>query len=89
MNEAVRTYCRTSGIESTVCRPYRKNNQPWVELKNGAIVRYSTGCRRYEGLDAAACLARLDASLRLFVICFQPSFKRIPPASAAAWDGAA
>ena len=31
--------------------------------------------RRYEGLDAAAALARLYTSLRLFVNFFQPSFK--------------
>jgi hypothetical protein len=75
MNETVRTYCETSGIEFTRSRPYRKNDQAWVEQKNGAVVRHSVGYRRYEGLDAAACLARLYASLRLFVNFFQPSFK--------------
>jgi hypothetical protein len=59
----------------TRCRPYRKNDQAWVEQKNGAVVRRAVGYRRYEGLDAAAALARLYASLRLFVNFFQPSFK--------------
>ena len=75
MNETVRDYCRDAGVQFTRCRPYRKNDQAWVEQKNGAVVRHSVGYRRYEGLDAAAALARLYASLRLFVNFFQPSFK--------------
>ena len=46
-----------------------------VEQKNGAVVRHTVGYRRYEGLEAAAALARLYRSLRLFVNFFQPSFK--------------
>jgi hypothetical protein len=39
MNETVRDYCKQAGIEFTRCRPYRKNDQAWVEQKNGAVVR--------------------------------------------------
>jgi hypothetical protein len=39
LNETVRDYCQTAGIEFTRCRPYRKNDQAWVEQKNGAVVR--------------------------------------------------
>ena len=46
-----------------------------VEQKNGAVVRHTVGYRRYEGLEAAAALADLYRSLRLFVNFFQPSFK--------------
>ena len=46
-----------------------------VEQKNGAVVRHTLGYRRYEGLEAAAALAELYRSLRLFVNPFQPSFK--------------
>jgi hypothetical protein len=46
-----------------------------VEQKNGAVVRRAIGYRRFEGLQAAAALARLYASMRLFVNFFQPSFK--------------
>lgn len=35
------------------------------------------GYRRFEGLEAAALLAQLYRSARLFVNCFQPSFKLI------------
>ena len=75
MNETVRDYCQEAGIAFTRCRPYRKNDQAWVEQKNGAVVRRIVGHRRYEGLEAAALLARLYRSVRLFVNFFQPSFK--------------
>jgi hypothetical protein len=75
MNETVKAYCDGAGLKFTRCRPYRKNDQAWVEQKNGAVVRQAVGYRRYEGLDAAAALARLYAALRLFVNYFQPSFK--------------
>lgn len=52
-----------------------KNDQAWVEQKNGAVVRRNVGYRRFAGLEAAAALARLYAALRLFVNFFQPSFK--------------
>ena len=75
MNETVQTYCKGGGIEFSRCRPYRKNDQAWVEQKNGSVVRHTVGYRRYEGLEAAAALAQLYRSLRLFVNFFQPSFK--------------
>jgi hypothetical protein len=75
MNETVRDYCQVAGVEFTRSRPYRKNDQAWVEQKNGAVVRHTVGYRRYEGLEAAAALATLYRSLRLFVNFFQPSFK--------------
>src|SRR5947207_6297792 len=43
--------------------------------RNGAVVRRTIGYRRFEGLEAAAALARLYAAMRLFVNFFQPSFK--------------
>src|SRR5689334_18285427 len=67
MNETVRTYCVEAGLVFTRCRPYRKNDQAWVEQKNGAVVRRVVGYRRYEGLEAAALLGQLYAALRLFV----------------------
>jgi hypothetical protein len=84
MNETVRDYCLAAKVEFTRCRPYRKNDQAWVEQKNGAVVRRAVGYRRFEGLEAAAMLARLYAALRLFVNFFQPSFKL----AAKARDGA-
>jgi hypothetical protein len=84
MNETVRDYCLAAGVEFTRCRPYRKNDQAWVEQKNGSVVGRAVGYRRFEGLEAAAVLARLYGAMRLFVNFFQPSFKL----AAKARDGA-
>lgn len=75
MNETVRDYCSAEKITFTRCRPYRKNDQAWVEQKNGAVVRRIVGYRRLEGFAAARVLAELYAAVRLFVNFFQPSFK--------------
>jgi hypothetical protein len=77
INETVRDYCLSDGIVFTRCRPYRKNDQAWVEQKNGAVVRRIVGYRRFAGLTAAAALADLYATVRLFVNFFQPSFKLV------------
>lgn len=75
INETVRDYCAATGVTFTRCRPYRKNDQAWVEQKNGSVVRRLVGYRRFEGLEAAGSLAELYAASRLFVNFFQPSFK--------------
>jgi hypothetical protein len=53
----------------------RKNDQAWVEQKNGAVVRRLVGYGRLEGRPGAAALARLHEVARLHVNFFQPSFK--------------
>jgi len=75
LNETVAAYCHKHGIPCTRSRPYHKNDQAWVEQKNGSVVRRLVGYRRLEGLAAAAALARPYAASRLFVNFFQPSFK--------------
>lgn len=77
INETLKAYCDTNQIEFTRCRPYRKNDQAYVEQKNGAVVRRLVGYRRLEGMSAARELARLYAAARLFVNFFQLSFKLI------------
>jgi hypothetical protein len=75
LNDTVAAYCREHDIPCTRSRPYHKNDQAWVEQKNGSVVRRLVGYRRLEGLAAAAALARLYTAARLFVNFFQPSFK--------------
>ncbi len=77
INETLKAYCEAANIVFTRCRPYRKNDQAFVEQKNGAVVRRIVGYRRFEGLEAAKLLAELYRSARLFVNFFQPSFKLI------------
>src|SRR5262249_1435710 len=65
MNETVHDYCQATGVVFTRCRPYRKNDQAFVEQKNSAVVRRIVGYRRLEGLEASTALARLYATVRL------------------------
>jgi hypothetical protein len=67
MNETVKTYCEEAGLVFTRCRPYRKNDQAWVEQKNGAVVRRAVGYRRYEGTrrgGGAGAAVRIIAAVR-------------------------
>jgi len=80
INEALIAYCKETNIEFTRSRPYRKNDQAWVEQKNGSVVRRLVGYRRIEGIAALDALSRLYAASRLFV----NSFPRGKPVSAAA-----
>jgi hypothetical protein len=75
VNDKLIEYCLSHGIELTRSRPYRKNDQAWIEQKNGAIVRRLLGYRRFEGLAAARAITGRYGASRLFVNFFQPSFK--------------
>jgi hypothetical protein len=75
VNDTLIQYCLNQGIELTRSRPYRKNDQAWIEQKNGAVVRKLLGYRRFAGIAAAKAITRLYGASRLFVNFFQPSFK--------------
>jgi hypothetical protein len=84
INDVLLQFSREHDVEFTRSRPYKKNDQAWVEQKNGAVVRRIVGYGRLEGVAAAESLARLYSSSRLFVNFFQPSFKLISSACASA-----
>jgi hypothetical protein len=75
INEAVIAYCEQAHITFTRGRPYVKNDQCFVEQKNGAIVRQVVGYDRLVGERAYRQLTELYRALRLYVNCFQPSMK--------------
>lgn len=77
LNETLVNYCTDRSIELTRSRPYRKNDQAWIEQKNGAVVRRFAGYDRYSGPIAGQALAHLYGAVRLYVNFFQPSFKLI------------
>jgi len=68
-------YCASHDIKFTRSRPYHKNDQAWIEQKNGSVVRRLVGYRRLKGQIAVDTFAQLYAFARLFVNFFQPSFK--------------
>lgn len=69
MNEAVFDFCKATGIELTRSRAYKKNDQAWVEQKNGSIVRRLVGYGRLRGLEATETLASLYQVSRLYINC--------------------
>src|SRR5450631_925283 len=75
INDTLVGYCRDNKIELTRCRAYKKNDQAWIEQKNGADIRRMVGYGRLTGAPSAAVLNKLYTAARLFVNFFQPSFK--------------
>jgi hypothetical protein len=75
MNDVVVPWCREQELEVTRSRAYKKNDQAFVEQKNGAVVRRLMGYGRFDGLETARVMGRLYAMARLYVNFFQPSFK--------------
>ena len=61
MNDVVVPWCRAQKIEVTRSRAYKKNDQAFVEQKNGAVVRRLVGYGRFDGVETAT---RDGASLR-------------------------
>ncbi|MEO7910056.1 MAG: transposase family protein [Roseiflexaceae bacterium] len=49
MTQDVFDYCKAHQLEQTRSRAYKKNDQAWVEQKNGAIVRRLVGYGRLSG----------------------------------------
>ena len=75
INETLLAYCQEQKLEFTRSRAYQKNDQAWIEQKNGAVIRRFVGYERFAGMAAGQCLAQLLQGMRLFVNHFQPSFK--------------
>lgn len=72
INHNLKRFCEQAQITFTRCRPYRKNDQAYVEQKNWTAVRQMVGYDRYEGEAACAALAALYEPLRLYLNFFQP-----------------
>ena len=75
INETLLNYCEERSIEFTRSRAYRKNDQAWIEQKNGSVVRRFIGHERYSGPMAGQTMAHLYGAMRLYVNHFQPSFQ--------------
>ena len=77
INNTLTRYCADLGIEFIRSRAYRKNDQAWVEQKNGAVIRRFLGHERYSGQVAGQTIAHLHGAMRLYVDYFQRSFKLV------------
>lgn len=75
INSDLVSYCDRNQITFTRGRAYKKNDQCFVEQKNGAVVRQLIGYDRYEGHRAYRQLTELYRAVRLYINFFQPSMK--------------
>jgi len=72
INHHLYHYCQEEHITFTRSRPFKKNDQAYVEQKNWTPVRQTIGYERYESHQALALLRSIYQDLRLFVNFFQP-----------------
>ena len=75
INDTLIKFCQKHCIDFTRSRAYHKNDQAWIEQKNGAVIRRMVGHERFSGVVAGQALAHLYQAARLYVNYFQPSFK--------------
>jgi len=73
INQDLKRYCEQAKITFTRCRPYRKNDQAYIEQKNWSAIRQFVGYERYEGIRAYQALGTLYEPLRLYLNFFQPT----------------
>jgi integrase-like protein len=72
MNADLVEWCAARRVQFTRTRPYRKNDNCFVEQKNGQVVRQAVGYLRYDTAAELEVLEELYAILRLYVNFFQP-----------------
>ncbi|MEW5814499.1 MAG: hypothetical protein AB1798_03755 [Spirochaetota bacterium] len=77
INEHLIRYCNNERIQFTRSRPYRKNDNCFVEQKNNVIVRRTAEYFRYDTEEQLRKLNEMYEAVRLYVNFFQPSAKLI------------
>jgi integrase-like protein len=75
INDNLLEYCQHEGITFTRARPYRKNDNCFVEQKNYTMVRRQVGYQRLSGAEQLALVNELYRHLRLYANYFQPLMK--------------
>jgi hypothetical protein len=77
INRDLAGWCQHEGITFTRSRPYKKNDNCFVEQKNGSIVRRVIGRDRFSSKQAYESLNQLYYLLRLYINFFQPVMKLV------------
>src|SRR6185295_5639296 len=75
VNHELLHYCQKEQITFTRGRPYRKNDNCYVEQKNYSVVRQTVGYQRFDTAKELLVLQQLYATLRLYTNFFQPTMK--------------
>jgi hypothetical protein len=77
INYQLLRYCNEHGITFTRTRPYRKNDNCYVEQKNYSVVRRAVGYQRFDTSAEGLLLNRLYDTLRLYTNFFQPTMELV------------
>jgi hypothetical protein len=75
INDQLLRYCQGERITFTRSRPYRKNDNCFVEQKNYTMVRRQVGYQRLAGPEHLMLVNELYTHLRLYANYFQPVMK--------------
>ena len=75
INNATEIWCKDNGIPFTRSRDHKKNDNCFVEQKNGAVVREYVGYDRLEGIEEQAFLAAVYQPLVPLLNFFMPTQK--------------
>lgn len=75
INNHLIAYCQKERINFTRSRPYRKNDNCYVEQKNYTVVRRTVGYMRHDTDKELETLNRLYSYLRMYTNYFLPSMK--------------
>jgi hypothetical protein len=77
VNHLLLEWCREQRIQLSRSRPYRKNDNAWVEQKNWTHVRKVVGYRRFDHTSELHLLNEIYGVLRLYKNFFLPTIKLV------------
>ena len=77
VNNHLFSWCKESGIDFSRTRPYRKNDNCFVEEKNNSVVRRTVGYLRYDTEEELELLRAIYQRQTLLCNYFYPSMKLI------------
>ena len=77
INDLMWNYCKDAKIKMSRSRPYKKNDNAWVEQRNWTQVRKQVGYSRMESQVELEVLRELYEKLALYKNFFQPTMKLV------------
>jgi hypothetical protein len=75
INHNLYCWCQSNHVAFSRSRAYRKNDNPYVEQKNNAVVRSTVGYLRYDTQEQLGLINRIYTLQSLLVNFFYPSTK--------------
>lgn len=72
INYVILEFCEKNNIKFTRCRPFKKNDNCYVEQKNYSVVRRNVGYLRYDTKREMEIIQELYDALNLYNNFFQP-----------------